>query len=54
MYKIVYLETLVTALLRSNTIIVCQVDWLSALLVINMFLGIDGCQEYYTGTIKQE
>ena len=54
MYKIVYMKTLVTALLRSNTNIACQVGWLSAWLVVNMFLGIDGCQEHYTGTMKQE
>ena len=39
LYKIVYMETLVTALLRSNTNIACQVGWLSAWLVVNMFLG---------------
>ena len=45
---------LVSTLLRSNTNIVCQVDWLSAWLVVNMFLGIDGCHEHYTGKMKQE
>ena len=48
------MKTLVTALLWSNTNIVCQVGWLSAWLVVNMSLGIDGCQEHYTGTMKQE
>jgi len=48
------MKALVTALLRSNTNIVCQVGWLSAWLVVNMSLGIDGCQEHYTGTMKQE
>ena len=47
MYKIVYMKTLVTALLRSYTNIACQRGWLSAWLVVNMFLGIDGCQEHY-------
>ena len=54
MYKIVYMKTLVTTLLRSSTNIACQVGWLSAWLVVNMFLRIDGCQEHYTGTMKQE
>ena len=54
LYKIVYMKVLVAALLKSNTNIACQVGWLSAWLVVNMFLGIDGCQEHYTGTMKQE
>ena len=45
---------LVTALLKSNTNIACKVGWLSAWLLVNMFLGIDGCQEHFTGTMKQE
>ena len=47
LYKIIYMKTLVTALLRSYTNIACQIGWLSAWLVVNMFLGIDGCQEHY-------
>ena len=54
LYETVYMNTLVTALLRSNTNIVCQIGWLSASLVVSMFLGIDGCQEHHTGTMKQE
>ena len=38
---------LVTALLRSNRNRVCQVGWLTACWVLNMLLGIDGCQERY-------
>ena len=48
------MKTLVTALLRSNTNIVCQVGWLSAWLVVNMSLEIGACQEHYIGTMKQE
>ena len=48
------MKALVTALLRSKTNVVCQVGCLSAWLVVNMFLGIDDCQEHYTGTMKQE
>ena len=54
LYKTVFMKILVTALIRSNTNIVCQVGCLSTWLVVNMSLGIDGCQEHYTGTMKQE